>query len=150
MFTLGTVTQLGGVPENSTDFIFSTIGEAFGFVGTAAVLGAYLFLILRMLYLARYTQDKYGKMIIVGVMSMLFFHVFENISMCIGLMPITGIPLPFLSYGGSNYMTNIIGIGLVLNVTRSRTGASDALYSVDQGKSYSFAPRHRKRGKALF
>jgi cell division protein FtsW (lipid II flippase) len=89
-------------------------------------------------------------MIIVGVMSMLFFHVFENISMCIGLMPITGIPLPFLSYGGSNYMTNIIGIGLVLNVTRSRTGASDALYSVDQGKSYSFAPRHRKRGKALF
>ncbi|MBQ7183662.1 MAG: rod shape-determining protein RodA [Clostridia bacterium] len=150
VFTLGTVTQLGGVPENSTDFIFSTIGEAFGFVGTAAVLGAYLFLILRMLYLARYTQDKYGKMIIVGVMSMLFFHVFENISMCIGLMPITGIPLPFLSYGGSNYMTNIIGIGLVLNVTRSRTGASDALYSVDQGKSYSFAPRHRKRGKALF
>ena len=150
VFTLGTVTQLGGVPENSTYFIFSTIGEAFGFVGTAAVLGAYLFLILRMLYLARYTQDKYGKMIIVGVMSMLFFHVFENISMCIGLMPITGIPLPFLSYGGSNYMTNIIGIGLVLNVTRSRTGASDALYSVDQGKSYSFAPRHRKRGKALF
>ena len=150
VFTLGTVTQLGGVPENSTDFIFSTIGEAFGFVGTAAVLGAYLFLILRMLYLARYTQDKYGKMIIVGVMSMLFFHVFENISMCIGLMPITGIPLPFLSYGGSNYMTNIIDIGLVLNVTRSRTGASDALYSVDQGKSYSFAPRHRKRGKALF
>ena len=150
VFTLGTVTQLGGVPENSTDFIFSTIGEAFGFVGTAAVLGAYLFLILRMRYLARYTQDKYGKMIIVGVMSMLFFHVFENISMCIGLMPITGIPLPFLSYGGSNYMTNIIGIGLVLNVTRSRTGASDALYSVDQGKSYSFAPRHRKRGKALF
>ena len=150
VFTLGTVTQLGGVPENSTDFIFSTIGEAFGFVGTAAVLGAYLFLILRMLYLARYTQDKYGKMIIVGVMSMLFFHVFENISMCIGLMPITGILLPVLSYGGSNYMTNIIGIGLVLNVTRSRTGASDALYSVDQGKSYSFAPRHRKRGKALF
>ena len=150
VFTLGTVKQLGGVPENSTAFIFSTIGEAFGFVGTAAVLGAYLFLILRMLYLARYTQDKYGKMIIVGVMSMLFFHVFENISMCIGLMPITGIPLPFLSYGGSNYMTNIIGIGLVLNVTRSRTGASDALYSVDQGKSYSFAPRHRKRGKALF
>ena len=150
IFTLGTVTQLGGVPENSTDFIFSTIGEAFGFIGVAAVLGAYLFLILRMLYLARYTQDKYGKMIIVGVMSMLFFHVFQNISMCIGLMPITGIPLPFLSYGGSNYMTNIIGIGLVLNVVRSKTGASDALYSMDSGKSYSFTPRHRKRGKALF
>lgn len=150
IFTLGTVTQLGGVPENSTDFIFSTIGEAFGFIGVAAVLGAYLFLILRMLYLARYTQDKYGKMIIVGVMSMLFFHVFQNISMCIGLMPITGIPLPFLSYGGSNYMTNIIGIGLVLNVVRSKTGASDALYSMDTGKNYSFTPRHRKHGKALF
>ena len=77
-----------------------------------------------MLYLARYTRDPYGKLLIVGVMSMLFFHVFENISMCLGLMPITGIPLPFLSYGGSNFMTNIIGVALVINVTRSRTGSS--------------------------
>ena len=123
-FTLGTVTQLGGVPENSTDFILSSIGEAFGFVGVASVLAVYLFIVLRMLYLARYTRDQYGKLLIVGVMSMLFFHVFENISMCLGLMPITGIPLPFLSYGGSNFMTNIIGVALVINVTRSRTGSS--------------------------
>ena len=123
-FTLGTVTQLGGVPENSTDFILSTIGEAFGFRGVFLVMAAYLYMVLRMLYLARFTQDQYGKLLIVGVMSMLFFHVFENISMCLGLMPITGIPLPFLSYGGSNFMTNIIGIALVINVTRSRTGSS--------------------------
>ncbi len=123
-FTLGTVTQLGGVPENSTDFILSTIGEAFGFVGVAAVLATYLFIILRMMYLARFTQDRYGRLVIMGVMGMLFFHVFQNVSMCLGLMPITGIPLPFLSYGGSNYMTNIAGISLVLNVVRSRTGNS--------------------------
>ncbi len=129
-FTLGTVTQLGGVPENSTDFILSTIGEAFGFVGVMAVMAVYLFMILRMLYLARFTQDRYGKLLIVGVMSMLFFHVFENMSMCLGLMPITGIPLPFLSYGGSNFMTNIIGIALVINVTRSRTGSS-GLYNTE-------------------
>ena len=123
-FTLGTVTQLGGVPENSTDFILSTIGEAFGFVGVAAVLATYLFIILRMMYLARFTQDRYGRLVIMGVMGMLFFHVFQNVSMCLGLMPITGIPLPFLSYGGSHYMTNIAGISLVLNVVRSRTGNS--------------------------
>ena len=123
-FTLGTVTQLGGVPENSTDFILSTIGEAFGFVGVAAVLATYLFIILRMMYLARFTQDRYGRLVIMGGMGMLFFHVFQNVSMCLGLMPITGIPLPFLSYVGSNYMTNIAGISLVLNVVRSRTGNS--------------------------
>ena len=127
VFRLGTVTQLGGVPENSTDFILSTIGEAFGFIGIVSIIACYLFIVLRMLMLARYTQDRYGRLIIIGVMSMLFFHVFENISMCLGLMPITGIPLPFLSYGGSNYITNMIGIGLVLNVTKSRTGSS-AIY----------------------
>ncbi len=151
VFTLGTVTQLGGVPENSTDFIFSTIGEAFGFIGVLAVMAAYLFLILRMLHQARITQDKFGRMIIIGVMSMLFFHVFENISMCIGLMPITGIPLPFLSYGGSNFMTNMIGIGLVLNVVRNRSGASESLYGLQQGNPYVFNPvKHRKHKKALF
>ena len=123
-FTLGTVTQLGGVPENSTDFILASIGEAYGFIGISGVMAGYLIIILGMLYLAVFTRDRYGKLLIVGVMSMLFFHVFENISMCLGLMPITGIPLPFLSYGGSNFMTNIIGVALVINVTRSRTGSS--------------------------
>ncbi len=154
-FTLGTVTQLGGVPENSTDFILSSIGEAFGFVGVSAVIGLYLFLVLRMLYLARYTQDQYGKLLIIGVMSMLFFHVFENISMCLGLMPITGIPLPFLSYGGSNFMTNIIGIALVINVTRSRTGSSGMYnaggYTESEGVKRFLRenPRRAKHGRGL-
>lgn len=123
LFRLGTHTQLGNVPEHSTDFILATIGEGFGFTGILAVMAVYMFIVFRMLYLARFTQDKFGKLIIIGVMAMLFFHIFQNMSMCLGLMPITGIPLPFLSYGGTNLLTNIIGLGLVLNVTRSRTAA---------------------------
>lgn len=116
---------LGYVPENSTDFIFTVVGECFGFVGCMAVLAGYMFLTLRMIYLARFTQDKFGRLVIIGVMAMLFFHVFQNIAMNVGVMPITGIPLPFLSYGGSNFITNIAAVALVLNVTRSRTSVSD-------------------------
>ena len=115
-FTLGTVTQLGGVPENSTDFILATIGEAFGFAGICAVLGTYLFIILRMIYLARFTTDRYGRLAIAGVTGMLFFHVFQNISMCLGLMPITGIPLPFMSYGSSFMVVNFALLGLMGSV----------------------------------
>ena len=123
-FVQGSNTTLGFVPESSTDAIFSVVGESFGFVGCAAVLGAYLFIVLRMLYLARFTNDRFGRLAIIGVMAMLFFHVFQNIAMSIGYMPITGIPLPFLSYGGSNFVTNITGVALVLNITRSRSAAS--------------------------
>ena len=123
-FVQGSNTTLGFVPESSTDAIFSVVGESFGFVGCAAVLGAYLFIVLRMLYLARFTNDKFGQLVIVGVMAMLFFHVFQNVAMSIGYMPITGIPLPFLSYGGSNFITNIAGVALVLNVTKGRSAAS--------------------------
>ncbi len=123
-FIVGSVSQLDYVPEDHTDFIFSVIGEAFVFKGCCLVLAAYLFMLLRMLYLARFTTDKFGRLIITGVMAMFFLHVFENIAMTVGLMPITGIPLPFLSYGGSNFMTNIASIALVLNVTRSRNVAS--------------------------
>ncbi len=123
-FIVGSVSQLDYVPEDHTDFIFSVIGEAFGFIGCCIVLLVYLYMFLRMLYLARFTTDKFGQLIIVGVMGMLLLHVAENIAMTIGLMPITGIPLPFLSYGGSNFVTNITGIALVLNVTKSRSAAS--------------------------
>ena len=124
MFQDGAMSQLNYVPADWTDFIYATIGEAWGFVGCFSVLMVYLAIILRMLYLARYTRDKYGMLIIVGVMGMLLFHVFENIGMALGLMPITGIPLPFLSYGGSNMTTNMGGIALVLNVTRNRSLSS--------------------------
>ena len=126
MFVDGSMSQLNYVPADWTDFIYATIGEAWGFVGCMTILVMYILILLRMLYLAYYTRDKYGRLIICGVMGMLLFHVFENIAMTLGLMPITGIPLPFLSYGGSNMVTNMGGIGLVLNVTRNRS-LSDAV-----------------------
>ncbi len=120
-FVDGAMYQLNFVPADWTDFIFATIGESFGFVGCVAVLVMYLLIILRMMWLAFNTRDKFGMLVIIGVMGMLLFHVLENIAMTLGLMPITGIPLPFLSYGGSNMMTNMGGVGLVLNVTRNRS-----------------------------
>ena len=124
MFVQGSFSQLDYVPEDWTDFIFSTIGEAFGFWGCLAVLGAYLLMILRMVYLSFYTQERFGQMVIVGVLGMMLFHVFQNVAMTIGYMPITGIPLPFLSYGGSNLVTNMAGIGLVLNMVMNRSVTS--------------------------
>ena len=121
MFVEGAMSQLNYVPADWTDFIYATIGETWGFVGCISVLVGYLLILLRMLYLAWYTRDKFGRLIIIGVMGMLLFHVLENIAMTLGLMPITGIPLPFLSYGGSNMVTNMGGVGLVLNVTRNRS-----------------------------
>ena len=125
-FLTGSYTTLGYVPEASTDAIFSVVGESFGFVGSVALLAAYLYMVLRMLYLARFTLDKFGRLVIIGVMSMLFFHVFQNVAMSLGLMPITGIPLPFMSYGGSNYISNVAAIALVLNVAKNRSVSSIA------------------------
>ena len=120
LFVAGSHSQLDFVPEDWTDFVFASIGEAIGFIGCAAIILLYFLIIMRMLYLARYTYDRFGQLIIIGVMAMMFFHVFQNLAMTIGLMPITGIPLPFLSYGGSNLLTNVIGVSLVLNVANNR------------------------------
>ena len=117
----GTLTHLNYVPENHTDFIFSVVGETLGFVGSMVLLALYAFLIFRMLLLAYHTHDRFGRLIIVGVTGMLLFHVYQNIGMCIGVMPITGIPLPFISYGGTNLVVNMAGIALVLNVTRNKS-----------------------------
>ena len=123
-FAEGTLTHLNYVPENHTDFIFSVVGETLGFVGSMVLLALYAFVIFRMLLLAYYTRDRFGQLIIIGVMSMLLFHVFENIGMCIGVMPITGSPLPFISYGGTNLVVNMAGIGLVLNVTYHKSSVN--------------------------
>ena len=123
-FLPGSWTTLGFVPESSTDAIFTVVGECFGFVGCAGVLLAYLFIILRMIFLARFTEDKFCRLVIVGVVSMLLFHVFQNVAMSMGIMPITGIPLPFLSYGGSNFISNIAAVALVLNIGRSGNSAT--------------------------
>ena len=123
-FLPGSWTTLGFVPESSTDAIFTVVGECFGFVGCAAVLLAYLFIVLRMIFLARFTEDKFCRLVIIGVVSMLLFHVFQNVAMSMGIMPITGIPLPFLSYGGSNFISNIAAVALVLNIARSGNTAA--------------------------
>ena len=142
-FVVGSLSQLNYVPEDWTDFIFSAIGEAFGFVGCAAVIAVYTLLLLRMLYLGFFTQDRYGRLIIFGVAAMFFAHIFENIGMTLGLLPITGIPLPFLSYGGSNFVTNMAGIGLVLNVVRNRSSAT--VYAVPMKLHTGRRSRRRKR-----
>lgn len=117
LFQDGTYTALNYVPQNQTDFIFSSIGETMGFVGCVAVMLLYMIMLMRMLSLARHNYDKFSRLVIIGVFSMLFFHIFYNIGMTIGVTPVMGIPLPFLSYGGSNLVANMAGIGLVLNIT---------------------------------
>ena len=117
----GSFASLGYISDDHTDFIFAIVCESFGLVGGTALVLAYALLIARLIVLAVRTNDPYGSYLIVGVMAMILFHVVENIGMVIGLLPVTGIPLPFVSYGGSNMLTSMMGIGLVLNVVmRSR------------------------------
>lgn len=108
--------QSSFLPEDHTDFIFSSTTEAIGFAGAILLVAAYLFLIFHLFRISMRARDDFGMYIIVGVACMLLFHVFENIGMNIGLMPVTGIPLPLISYGGSNLLTTLISIGMVLNV----------------------------------
>ncbi len=119
-FSPGTMAQLRFVPERHTDFIFAGIVEGIGFVGGTIIIVLYFLLLFRWLYIALKAKDNFGTCIVIGVMGMLTAHVFENIGMTIGLMPVTGIPLPFISYGGSNLLTNLIGVGLVVNVWMRR------------------------------
>lgn len=119
-FAPGSFGQLDYIPEKETDFIFSIAGETWGFAGAAIIIALYAFLLLRLLSLSRKSFDKLGSYLIIGVMSMLAFHIFENVGMTLGVMPVTGIPLPFLSYGGSNMVTNMIAVGLVENICMRR------------------------------
>jgi rod shape determining protein RodA len=119
-FASGSFCQLDFIPAKSTDFIFSITAETWGFIGGIVVIALYTLLLVRLLMLSRRAFDRFGSYIIVGVAAMMFFHVFENIGMTIGVMPCTGIPLPFLSYGGSSMVTNLMAIGLVENVCMRR------------------------------
>lgn len=116
----GTQTQLGYLPVRHTDFIFGVIGEELGIIGCLVVVALLFGLIFKILVNSRVAKTDFGSYICVGVACMLIAHVFENIGMCIGLMPVTGIPLPFFSYGGSSLLTNFIAIGLVLSVYMRR------------------------------
>ena len=104
------------VPEQQTDFIFTVAGEQLGFIGSGAILILYLILLMRGFSIARRTSDPFGRLVCTGVIAWFAFQIFENIGMTMGLMPMTGVPLPFISYGGSSMFATLIGIGLLQNV----------------------------------
>lgn len=118
----GTQTGLGFVPEQHTDFIFTVVGEELGFLGGAALLGLFAVILWRIWRTAQLARDEFGMLVCVGVLAMLLFQIFENVGMTMGIMPVTGIPLPLMSYGGSSILAVFAAIGLVLNVHIHRFG----------------------------
>ncbi len=116
----GTQTKLGFVPEQQTDFIFTVVGEELGFLGSATLLVLYGLIAWRLWRTGLLARDSFGMLVCVGVLAMLVFHVFQNMGMSMGIMPITGIPLPLMSYGGSATITIFAALGLALNVHMRR------------------------------
>ncbi|MBR6504574.1 MAG: rod shape-determining protein RodA [Clostridia bacterium] len=116
----GNQTQLGFLYPKTTDFIFSVIGEELGFVVAGAVIILYVILITKSIYVAKTAKDDIGSYIAIGITGIFIFHMVENIGMTMGLFPITGVPLPFVSYGGSSLITNFICIGILLNISARR------------------------------
>lgn len=116
----GTQSQLNFLPENHTDFIFSVVGEELGFVGCAILLLLYLVVLWRGIRIAQDASDMFGRLLAVGITSMIAFHVLINVGMTMGIMPVTGIPLPLMSYGASSLTTNIMAIAILLNIQLRR------------------------------
>ena len=116
----GTQTHLKFLPEQHTDFIFSVVGEEYGFIGVVSVLLLFLILTVILIGVAFRLRDRFSSLVVIGVTSVLFFHAVINVAMTIGLMPVTGLPLPFLSYGGSFIITCFLMIGLVFNLSVDR------------------------------
>ena len=119
-FLAGTQSQLRFIPQHHTDFIFSVLAEEWGFIGCIVVIGLFLFIILKGIDFALHAKDRLGTIMAMGIVSMFAFHVITNVSMVVGLMPVTGIPLPFLSYGGTSLVTNMVAVGLLLNIRMRR------------------------------
>lgn len=116
----GTQSQLNFLPENHTDFIFAVIGEELGFVGAVLILMLYFIVLYRGIKIAGVARDNFGTLLATGITSMLTFHVLVNVGMTAGIMPVTGIPLPLMSYGVSALTTNLISIGILLNIYMRR------------------------------
>ena len=110
------------VPEQQTDFIFTVAGEELGFLGSGFIVLLYIIILMRAFGIARRSSDPYGQMVCTGVIAWFAFQTFENIGMTLGLMPMTGVPLPFMSYGGSSMFANLIGFGLLQNVHARHRG----------------------------
>ncbi len=119
-FKQGTQGQLGFLPARHTDFIYAVLGEVLGFVGSSGLLALFLFVTLRMLRAAREAKDKLGAMIIIGVLGLFLFHIFINVGMVLGLLPIAGIPLPLVSAGGSSLIASFVAMGLCMNIKMRR------------------------------
>ena len=128
-FTLGTQKRSGFLPEQHTDFIFSVVGEELGFIGVAVALALFLALFLRITKIAARANDSFGGLAAFGLMSCWLIHVLINVGMTLNLMPITGIPLPFFSYGGSFMLASWLGVGILLRISGEGRGHAGALLS---------------------
>jgi rod shape determining protein RodA len=111
-----TQTRLNFLPEHHTDFIFSVVGETYGFMGAAVVLSLYALLIWRAIRILTMAKNLYGTLIAGGILAMMMFQVFVNVGMTIGIMPITGVPLPLMSFGGSSMLVTLMAIGLLQSI----------------------------------
>lgn len=118
----GVQTQFGYIPEKQTDLIFAVIGEELGLIGGLILLSLYFIMLYRLIDIAKETKDKFGSLMVIGISAMLAIHIWQNIGMAMGLMPITGIPLPFVSYGGTSLLSNMICIGIALSVGMKKEG----------------------------
>lgn len=119
-FRKGTQSQLEFLPERHTDFIYSVLSEEYGFAGSVLTMGLFCTLFILGLRIAQSARDKFGALLVVGALCYLFWHMFINIGMVIGMLPIVGVPLPLLSYGGSSMLTTMVGLGLVSSVAYRR------------------------------
>ncbi len=119
-FLQGNQTQLQYIPEQWTDFIYCAIGEEFGFIGAILVLSLFLILFIRLLNIASTTKDEFLSILVIGIFGVYFTHFLINVGMVLGILPIIGVPLPFVSYGGSSMLLNMFMLGIVLNIFRTR------------------------------
>lgn len=119
-FLQGNQTQLQFIPEQWTDFIFCVIGEEFGFIGSIIILGLFGILFFRIFRVAINAKDEFLSLVCIGILSLFFIHVAINLGMAIGLLPVIGIPLPFISYGGTSLLINMMMVGIILNIYRTR------------------------------
>jgi rod shape determining protein RodA len=119
-FLQGNQTQLQFIPEQWTDFIYCVVGEEFGFIGSVAVLILFLFLFVRLLKVASAAKDEFLSLVLIGILSVYLIHFIINVGMTVGILPVIGLPLPFVSYGGSSLLVNVIMLGIAANIYRTR------------------------------
>ncbi len=126
----GSLTNLDYVPAQSTDFIFTAVGEQFGFLGATVVLVVFGVIVWRLVVIAAASRDRYGALVAVGIAAMFVFHIFVNVGMTVGIMPVTGLPLPFVSAGGSSFLTMAAALGIAHSIWRRRSPVPGETYIV--------------------